>query len=90
MGIGKYRNNFKITEHPDRLMDPFKWKGKRLVFVNSMSDLFHACISLDFITLVFDVMNATPQHTYQVLAKRGDRSAEVAHELNWTKNIWMG
>lgn len=90
MGIEKYRNNFKITEHPDTLMDPFKWKGKRLVFVNSMSDLFHVGISLDFIKRVFAVMNATPQHTYQVLTKRGDRLAEVAHELNWTKNIWMG
>lgn len=90
MGIEKYRNNFKITEHTDTLMDPFKWKGKRLVFVNSMSDLFHTGISLSFIKRVFEVMNATPQHTYQVLTKRGDRLAEVAHELNWTKNIWMG
>ena len=90
MGIEKYRNNFKITEHPDTLMDPFKWTGKRLVFVNSMSDLFHVGISLDFIKRVFAVMNATPQHTYQVLTKRGDRLAEVAHELTWTKNIWMG
>ena len=90
MGIEKYRNNFKITEHPDTLMDPFKWTGKRLVFVNSMSDLFHTGISLSFIKRVFEVMNATPQHTYQVLTKRSDRLAEVAHELNWTKNIWMG
>ncbi|MBK9418787.1 MAG: phage Gp37/Gp68 family protein, partial [Flavobacteriales bacterium] len=90
MGIDKYRNNFKITEHPDTLMDPFRWTGKRLVFVNSMSDLFHVGISLDFIKRVFAVMNATPQHIYQVLTKRGDRLAEVAHELTWTKNIWMG
>lgn len=90
MGIEKYRNNFKITTHEDTLSDPFKWKGKRLVFVNSMSDLFHAGVSVDFIKRVFAVMNATPQHTYQVLTKRGDRLAEVAHELTWTKNIWMG
>lgn len=90
MGIEKYRNNFKITMHEDTLMDPFKWKGKRLVFVNSMSDLFHTGVSLDFIKRVFSVMNETPQHTYQVLTKRGDRLAEIAHELIWTENIWMG
>ena len=90
MGIEKYRNNFKITVHPDTLQDPFKWRGNRLVFVNSMSDLFHDAVPLTFIMMVFDVMNRTPQHTYQVLTKRGDRLAEVSQHLNWTPNIWMG
>jgi protein gp37 len=90
MGVDKYRNNFKITVHPDTLKDPFAWTGNRLVFVNSMSDLFHEAVPLTFIQLVFEVMNLTPQHTYQVLTKRADRLAEVAHHLDWTPNIWMG
>lgn len=90
MGVEKYRNNFKLTVHPDTLKDPFTWSGKRLVFVNSMSDLFHEAVPLTFIQMVFEVMNLTPQHTYQVLTKRADRLAEVAKHLDWTPNIWMG
>ncbi|MBK9289061.1 MAG: phage Gp37/Gp68 family protein [Flavobacteriales bacterium] len=90
MGVEKYRNNFKITVHPDTLKDPFAWSGNRLVFVNSMSDLFHEAVPLTFIIMVFEVMNLTPQHTYQVLTKRADRLAEVAKYLDWTPNIWMG
>ncbi len=90
MGIEKYRNNFEITVHPDTLQDPFKWSGNRLVFVNSMSDLFHEAVPLTFIMMVFEVMNMNPQHTFQVLTKRGDRLAEVAEHLHWTPNIWMG
>ena len=90
MGLEKYRNGFQLTVHPDTLKDPFTWSGKRLVFVNSMSDLFHEAVPLTFIQLVFEEMNLTPQHTYQVLTKRADRLAEVAHHLDWTPNIWMG
>ena len=90
MGLEKYRNGFQLTVHPDTLKDPFTWSGKRLVFVNSMSDLFHEAVPLTFIMMVFEVMNLTPQHTYQVLTKRADRLAEVAHHLDWTPNIWMG
>ena len=90
MGVEKYRNNFEITVHPDTLRDPFTWSGKRLVFVNSMSDLFHEAVPLTFIMMVFEVMNLNPQHTFQVLTKRGDRLAEVADRLTWTPNIWMG
>ena len=90
MGVDKYRNNFEITIHPDTLHIPFTWSGKRLVFVNSMSDLFHDAVPLSFIMIVFEVMNMNPQHTFQVLTKRGDRLAEVAKHLNWTPNIWMG
>ena len=90
MGVEKYRNNFEITVHPDTLRDPFTWSGKRLVFVNSMSDLFHDAVPLSFIMMVFEVMNLNPQHTFQVLTKRGDRLAEVADRLTWTPNIWMG
>ncbi|HMU15659.1 MAG TPA: phage Gp37/Gp68 family protein, partial [Flavobacteriales bacterium] len=90
MGLEKYRNGFQLTVHPDTLKDPFTWSGKRLVFVNSMSDLFHEAVPLTFIMMVFEVMNLTPQHTYQVLTKRADRLAEVAKHLDWTPNIWMG
>ena len=90
MGVEKYRNNFEITVHPDTLRDPFTWSGKRLVFVNSMSDLFHEAVPLTFIMMVFEVMNLNPQHTFQVLTKRGDRLAAVADQLTWSPNIWMG
>ncbi|TWI97548.1 protein gp37 [Mucilaginibacter frigoritolerans] len=90
MGVEKYKNGFKIKTHPESLNIPFTWKKPKVVFVNSMSDLFHDEISLEFIKAVFSVMNATPQHTYQVLTKRADRLLLIANELNWTSNIWMG
>jgi protein gp37 len=90
MGVEKYRNNFKITLHPDTLEIPYTWKKSKVVFVNSMSDLFHKDVPLDYIKRVFKVMNETPQHTYQVLTKRGDLLAKYDKELKWTPNIWMG
>ncbi|TZF81363.1 phage Gp37/Gp68 family protein [Pedobacter sp. BS3] len=90
MGIDKYRNGFKITLHPEALNTPFTWKRPKVVFVNSMSDLFHDEVPLSFIKAVFAVMNATPQHTYQVLTKRSDRLLQICNQLNWTPNIWMG
>ena len=86
----KYRNGFKITLHPKELETPYRWRGGKMVFVNSMSDLFHKDVPLKFIQEVFAVMNDTPQHTYQVLTKRSKRLKELAPELNWTDNIWMG
>ncbi|GGB08732.1 DUF5131 family protein [Puia dinghuensis] len=90
MGVDKYRNGFEIAIHEDVLKVPFSWKGSKLVFVNSMSDLFHPEIPLDFIKKVFEVMNDNPQHTFQVLTKRADRLHQLHRELEWTKNIWMG
>ncbi|HVV03748.1 MAG TPA: phage Gp37/Gp68 family protein [Puia sp.] len=90
MGIGKYKNGFEIAIHEDALSVPYSWKGSKLVFVNSMSDLFHPEIPFEFIGKVFQVMNDNPQHTFQVLTKRAERLFEVHHELEWTKNIWMG
>lgn len=90
MGVEKYKDGFQVSEHFDALDIPYSWKGSKLVFVNSMSDLFHPEISLSFIQQVFRVMNDTPQHTYQVLTKRAERLFEVHHLLNWTTNIWMG
>jgi protein gp37 len=90
MGIEKYLNNFKITLHPETLDIPYTWKKPKVVFVNSMSDLFHKDVPLSFIKKVFKVMNETPQHTYQVLTKRADLLARYHEELTWTQNIWMG
>ncbi|MFA5820368.1 MAG: phage Gp37/Gp68 family protein [Bacteroidales bacterium] len=90
MGNAKYSNGFDVTLHDDSLEDPLKWKKPSLVFVNSMSDLFHEDVPLEFIIKVFNVMNKASRHTFQVLTKRAERLAEVAKDLNWTPNIWQG
>lgn len=90
MGVAKYKNNFKITIHPKELEAPKHWKKPRIVFVNSMSDLFHKDVPLDFIKKVFKVMNEHPQHTFQVLTKRADLVEKYSKQLTWTPNIWMG
>lgn len=74
----------------DRLLAPFSWREPKRVFVNSMSDVFHAHFSLEQIQKLFDVMNALPQHQFQVLTKRPERAARLASQLQWTNNIWMG
>jgi protein gp37 len=81
---------FGLTIHPETLDLPLMWKKPRLVFVNSMSDLFHARVPTAFIRQVFDVMTATPQHTYQVLTKRARRLRRLATSLQWPDNLWMG
>lgn len=87
----KYKLGFDVVvEHPYTLKEPHNWLKPSTVFVNSMSDLFHKDISLDFIKQVFQVMNDTPQHTYQVLTKRHDILEKYSDQLNWTDNIWMG
>lgn len=89
--LPKYKQGFDVVvEHPYTLQEPFTWKKPSTVFVNSMSDLFHKDISLDFIKQIFQVMNDTPQHTYQVLTKRGDILEKHSEHLIWTDNIWMG
>ncbi len=90
MGIEKYATGFKVRMHYSALTTPFTWKKPKVVFVNSMSDLFHPDVPLSFIKAVFAVMNQTPNHTYQVLTKRSDRLLEITSELDWTPNIWMG
>ncbi|MBK6937160.1 MAG: phage Gp37/Gp68 family protein [Chitinophagaceae bacterium] len=89
MGIDKYKDGFKLRLHEDSLMVPYTWKSQKVVFVNSMSDLFHKNVPLEFIKRVFAVMNDTP-HIYQVLTKRSDVLLKYHKELNWTHNIWMG
>lgn len=99
MGQAKYQNDgdprtsgpgFKLTLHPDVVDAPRRWQGSRTVFVNSMSDLFHEDVPLGFIRDVFDVMVETPQHQYQVLTKRSKRLANLASDLPWPPNVWMG
>ena len=81
---------FKLTLHPTSLDVPRRWSAPRLIFVNSMSDLFHDAVPIEFIARVFDVMRETPQHTYQVLTKRAQRLSRVSGELDWPSNLWMG
>ncbi|WP_269227557.1 DUF5131 family protein [Flavobacterium eburneipallidum] len=90
MGVEKYKDNFEVRTHNDALKIPYTWKHSKVVFVNSMSDLFHKEIPLEFIQKVFKVMNDNPQHVFQVLTKRSERLFELHSELKWTHNIWMG
>lgn len=90
MGQKKYRNGFKLTLHPETLTIPYTWKKPKIVFVNSMSDLFHKDIPLDYIHEVFRVMKENHMHTFQVLTKRADILAQYSPLLDWAPNIWMG
>lgn len=90
MGQEKYSEGFKFRMHESALNIPYTWRKPQVVFVNSMSDLFHHSVTLEFVQRVFAVMNDTPQHTYQVLTKRGDILEKFAPYLNFTSNIWMG
>ncbi len=90
MGIEKYKNGFKVRTHPEALNIPDTWKSSKIVFVNSMSDLFHEDIPLEFVQRVFDVMNNNPQHVFQILTKRAERLLDLNKHLQWTDNIWMG
>lgn len=90
MGLEKYKDGFKIKMHPSSLKEPYSWKKPRMVFVNSMSDLFHESMPLSFIEKVFSVMKENPQHIFQVLTKRSELLSKYSNSLNWTQNIWMG
>jgi len=92
MGVEKYQNEFKLTIHEDELATPYTWKKSKVVFVNSMSDLFHKDVPIEFIQKVFRVMKENPQHVFQVLTKRADVMLYYDKEgwLDWSHNIWMG
>lgn len=90
MGVDKYKHVFKLRTHEDELDAPTHWKKPRIVFVNSMSDMFHKDVPLDFIQKVFKVMNENSRHTFQVLTKRADIAAKYSKHLTWTDNIWLG
>jgi protein gp37 len=99
MGAAKYQQDgdprtsgpgFGVSVHPQALDEPYRWRTPRVVFVNSMSDLFHAKVPLAFMRNVFDVIADTPQHTYQILTKRSLRLRRLADQLGWPANLWMG
>ena len=90
MGQANYTNGFQVTLHEHVLDYPLRWKKPQIIFVNSMSDLFHKDVSDDFIMRVFDVMQRANWHTFQVLTKRSERLAQIAPKLTWTNNVWIG
>jgi protein gp37 len=99
MGVARYQSDgdprtsgpgFGVSPHPEALCEPYGWRSPRVVFVNSMSDLFHARVPLAFVQDVFDVIADTPQHTYQILTKRSLRLRRLAEHLRWPPNLWMG
>jgi protein gp37 len=90
MKNSRYKNGFDLTLHEDLVDLPRSWRAPRIIFVNSMSDLFHADVPLEFIQRVFMTMKATPQHTYQILTKRSKRLRQIASQLPWPANVWMG
>lgn len=90
MGNPRYKNSFSITLHKDLIKKPLTWKTPKRIFVNSMSDLFHEDIPFEFIEEIFKTMNEASWHTFQILTKRSERLKELAPQLTWTPNIWMG
>jgi protein gp37 len=90
MGQANYANGFKLTMHEHALEKPLEWKTPQVIFVNSMSDLFHKDAPLSFIQRVFDAMKRAHWHQFQVLTKRSERLMELSPHLEWTDNIWMG
>jgi len=91
MGQEKYQHGFnQVVTHPSTLDHPRKWRKPQIIFVNSMSDLFHKDVPTEFIHNVFEVMNDCPRHTFLILTKRPERVVQLSEELNWAKNIWMG
>jgi protein gp37 len=90
MGSPNYSNGFALTLHEEALELPLRWKKPMTIFVNSMSDMFHADVPADFIAQAFDVMRRAEWHRFQVLTKRSDRLLSLTRELSWAENIWMG
>jgi protein gp37 len=85
-----FPNGFALTLRPEALEIPLRWRRPRMIFVNSMSDLFHVDVPDEYVQLVFDVMNRTPRHTYQILTKRAERLARLAAKLPWPANVQIG
>ncbi|MBN2271606.1 MAG: phage Gp37/Gp68 family protein [Sedimentisphaerales bacterium] len=90
MGQPNYRNGFKVTLHPHVLDVPLRWRKPRMIFVNSMSDMFHKHVPTAFLLKVFDVMRRASHHRFQVLTKRSERLRELSDRLPWPENVWMG
>lgn len=85
-----FKQGFDLKLWPERLELPLSWKSSKIIFVNSMSDLFHKDVPLKFIQKTFDVMKQASWHTFQVLTKRAERLEEISPKLSWAPNIWMG
>ncbi|MEY2537399.1 MAG: hypothetical protein QOG67_1139 [Verrucomicrobiota bacterium] len=90
MGNHRYQNSFDLTLHDDVVDLPKSWRIPRMIFVNSMSDLFHKDVTLDFIQRVFATMRDCSQHTFQILTKRSERLRSVSAQIDWPANVWMG
>ncbi len=90
MGQPNYADGFELTLHEHMLERPLQWKKPQLIFVNSMSDLFHEEVPLDYIQRVFDVMRRADWHQFQVLTKRAQRLQELSLDIEWPTNVWMG
>ena len=90
MGQSNYKNGFDLTLHESVIPLPLQWKKPHVIFVNSMSDLFHEDIPFSFIEKIFRTMHKAHWHTFQILTKRSTRLLELAHKLLWPKNVWMG
>lgn len=85
-----FKNGFALTLHPERLQEPLRWRTPSRIFVNSMSDLFHEDVPLEFIKKVFSVIEATPWHIYQILTKRHQRLDDLSAQLEFPQNVWLG
>ncbi|HBH05908.1 MAG TPA: hypothetical protein DDX92_04820 [Flavobacteriales bacterium] len=90
MGCKRYDNGFQVTLHPDLLGVPLKWRKPRMVFANSMGDIFHEDVSFEFIQRIFDTMTKADRHVFQVLTKRSSRMLELSKKLSIPTNVWMG
>ena len=90
MGNRRYQNGFRLTLHDDVIDLPRSWRSGRMIFVNSMSDLFHRDVPLEFIQRVFQTMRECPQHVFQILTKRSERLQKIALLIDWPANVWIG
>ncbi|MEZ4593811.1 MAG: phage Gp37/Gp68 family protein [Chloroflexota bacterium] len=90
MGQANYIDGFQLTLHEHMLERPLEWKKPRLIFVNSMSDLFHENVPVDFIQKIFDVMRRADWHNFQILTKRSERLLKLSVDIDWPPNVWMG
>ncbi len=90
MGMPKYANGFRLTLHPDALEEPLRVATPQVIFVNSMSDLFHEEVPFAFIEHIFEVMGRAHWHTFQVLTKRAERLLALDPQIDWPSNVWMG
>jgi protein gp37 len=90
MGAENYKNGFTVTLQPHMLSKPLQWKRPRKIFVNSMSDLFHEEVPLEYIQQVFRICEQAHWHTFQVLTKRAERLHQLVPALSWPTNLWIG